>query len=116
MSGNHFNKFAVSVEHAVHVADIASAKRAPQHCWVAVIAVATAQTCVVSHIASALFEIRHEATPFQNLGQQIRSLLARQVNTAELGDRIIAILHKDSFVELLGTSHADGGINAFVTC
>ena len=77
MSGDHFNKFAVGVEHTVHVADVAGAKRASQHCWVAVVAVSPSQTRVVGHVASALFEIRHEATPLQNLGEQIRSLFAR---------------------------------------
>src|SRR5262249_15723822 len=54
-----------------------------------------------------LLEIRHEAAPFEHLGEDVRHVLARDVGAAELGDGVVAVLVEHFRVQLLGTLDAD---------
>ena len=105
---------AVGVEQAVHVADVAGAEAAGEHGRVAVEAVAAAEPGVVGDVAGALLEVAHQPAPLEHLGEDVRRLLARQVDAAELGDRVVAVLDEDLLVELLGPRHADGGVDRVV--
>ena len=69
---------------------------------------------VVGDVARRLLQVRHQAAPLEHLGQHVRSLLARQVDAAELGHRIVAVLDEDALVELLRAGQADGGVDGRV--
>ena len=57
-------QLAVGVEHAVHLADIASPERRLEHGLVAVVAVvARGQAAVVGDVAGRLLEVGHEPCP-----------------------------------------------------
>src|SRR2546428_5509144 len=71
-----------------------------------VIAVAAAGTVVVRDVTRRLLEVGHEAPPLEHLGQDIGRPLARQVDAAELSDRVVAVLEEDALVELLGARTA----------
>ena len=60
------------------------------------------RTAVVAHVPRRLFEVRREPAPLQRLRQELRRLLAGQVDAAELRHRIVAVLHEDAVVQLLG--------------
>ena len=44
----------------------------------------------------------------------LRGLLAGQVDAAQLGHRVVAVLEEDPLVELLGPAQPDGGVDAGV--
>ena len=90
---------AVGVEQAVHVADVAGAEPAGEHGRVAVEAVAAAEPGVVGDVAGALLEVAHQPAPLEHLGEDVRRLLAGQVDAAELGDRVVAVLDEHLLVE-----------------
>ena len=50
----------------------------------------------------------------RTLVEDVRRLLAGQVDTAELGHRIVAVLEEDPLVELLGPAQPDRGVDARV--
>ena len=74
-----------------------------------VIAPAAVQPVGVRNVARGLLEVRHQAAPLEDLGEDVRDVLARDVGPAELRDRVVAVLVEDSCVELLGALHADAG-------
>ncbi len=114
MFGDRIDAPAVGVEDPVEIADVAGPERAREHCRVSVVAVATTEALVVRDVAGALLEIAHQASPLEDLGQQIRGLLARQVHTAELRDRVVSVVEEHPFVELLGTVETDRGVDGVV--
>ena len=71
MLGDLVDEQAVRVEHAVHVAHVAGAKRAVEHRWVSVEPVAATEARVVRDVASALLEVAHQPTPLEHLGQDV---------------------------------------------
>ncbi len=87
---------------------------ASQHVGVAVVAVAAAEAGVVGDVAGRLLEVGHEPAPLEHLGEQVGGLLAGQVDAAELGHRVVAVLEEDPVVELLGPAQADGGVDGGV--
>ena len=105
---------AVGVEHAVHLADVARPEPAGHHGRIAEVAIAPAEPGVVGDVAGALLEVAHQPAPLEHLGEDVRRLLARQVNAAELGDGVVAVLEEHPLVELLGALEADGGVDAVV--
>ena len=44
------------------------------------------------------------ATPLEDLREEVRRLLAREVHAAELRDGVVAVLEEDALVELLGAA------------
>ena len=85
-----------------------------EHLGVAVVAVAAAEAGVVGDVAGRLLEVGHEPAPLEDLGEQVRRLLAGEVHAAELGDRVVAVLEEHPVVELLGPAQADGGVDGEV--
>ena len=68
---------------------------------VAVVAVAEAvERRVVRDVARRLLEVGGEPRPLQDLRQQVRRPLARDVRAAELRDRVVAVAEEDPLVEL----------------
>ena len=112
--GQLVDHLAVGVEHAVHVADVPRAEAAGEHRWVAEEAVAPPEAVVVGDVARALLEVAHQAAPLEDLGEDVRCLLAGQVHAAELGDGVVAVLDEHLLVEVLGALHADGGVDRVV--
>ena len=107
-------QLGVGVEDAIHVADVAGAEARHQHVGVAVVAVAAPDAGVVGDVAGGLLEVGHEPAPLEHLGEQVGGLLARQVDAAELGDRVVAVLEEHPVVELLGPTQAHGGVDGGV--
>ena len=70
---------------------------------VAVEAVAAAgrvrQRLVVGDVAGRLLEVSREAAALEDLGEDVRDPLARDVRAADLRDRVVAVAHEDAFVE-----------------
>jgi hypothetical protein len=113
--GDQLGGCRVSIEHAVHVADETRAEATGQEVRIAVVSVPAAETRVVGDVPGALLQVAHEPTALEDLRQHIRGLLAGQVHSAELGDRIVAVLDEDLFVEFLGSVQAGGGIDGPIT-
>ena len=67
-----------------------------------VIAPAAVQRVGVRHVARRLLEIRHQPSPLEHLGQDVRDVLAGDVRAAELRDRVVAVLVEDPRVQLFG--------------
>ena len=68
---------------------------------VAVVAVAEAlELRVIRDVARRLLEIRGEARPLEDLREEVRRPLARDVRAAELRDRVVAVAEEDRLVEL----------------
>ena len=61
----------------------------------------------VGHVARRLFEVRHQASPFEHLGQDVRHAFARDVGAAELCDRIVAVIAQHPRVQPVGSFGAD---------
>src|SRR5205085_12346012 len=60
-----------------------------------------ARPVVVRDVARRLLQVAREATPLQHLAEELRRLLAREVDSAELRDRVVSVLHEDALVERL---------------
>ena len=114
MVGDTGDGRAVGVEHAVHLADVAGSEPTGHHGGVAEVPVAPAEPGVVGDVARALLEVAHQPAPLEHLGEDVRRLLAGQVDAAELGDRVVAVLEEHPLVQLLGAFEADGRIDAVV--
>ena len=93
---------AVRVEEAVEVGDVPHAERRLAHLRRTAVAVATVQARVVRDVARRLLEVRHQPAPLEDLREQVRCLLTREVHAAELGDGVVAVLEEHARVELLG--------------
>ncbi len=76
--------------------------------------VAARQALVVGDVARRLLEVRHEPSPLEHLGEDVRRLLAGEVDPAELRDRVVAVLEEDPLVQLLRASQADRGVDGRV--
>ncbi len=112
---HHRQQLAVRVEDPVHLPHVARAVRRLEDLRRPVIAVLpVVEPMVVCDVARRLLQVRHEAAPLEHLGQHVRRLLARQVDAAELGHRIVAVLDEDALVELLRAGQADGGVDGRV--
>ncbi len=106
----------VRVEHAVHLSHVAGTEGRLEDGWVAVIAVVPrGQAAVVGDVARRLLEVGHEPPPLEDLGQHVRRLLAREMDPAQLSDRVVPVLTEHPRVELLGAPQADRGVEAGVT-
>ena len=64
----------------------------------------TARAIVVRHVPGRLFEIAGQPAPFEDLRQDLGRLLTREVDTPELGHRVVAVFQEDPLVQLLGTA------------
>ena len=94
-------QLGVGVEHPVHVAHVAGAERRVEDLGRPVVAVVAArQPGVVADVAGRLLEVGHQAAPLEDLGQHVGGLLAGQVDAAQLGHRVVAVLEEDPLVEL----------------
>ena len=109
-------QLAVGVEHPVHVPHVAGPEGRVEQAGVAVVAVvAGGQPVVVGDVAGGLLEVGHQAAPLQHLGQDVGGLLAGQVDPAQLGHRVVAVLEEDLLVELLGPAQPHRGVHGGVT-
>ena len=72
------------------------------------VAPAVAAPFGVGNVARGLLEVRHQAPSFQDLGQDIRNVLARQMNAAELRDRVVSVVVEHLLVQPFGAGRADG--------
>ena len=108
-------ELGVAVEHAVHLADVASTERRLQDFGGPVVAVvARGETVVVAQVARRLLEVAHQATPLEELGEDVGGLLAGEVHAAELGDGVVAVFEEDLLVELLCATEPNGGVESDV--
>ena len=98
------DQVGVDVEKTIHVGDVASPQRRGQDLGIPVVAVPPTETGVIGDVPGGLLEVRHQASPFQDLGQQIGGLLTGQVHAPELGHAVVAVLEEDLVVELFGTT------------
>ena len=105
----------VRVEHAVHVGDVPGAELRAQQLRIAVVPVAAAKALVVGDVAGRLLEVRHQSTPLEHLGEHVGGLFAREVDAAELGDRVVAVFEEHLVVEFLGASKPDRCVDGLVT-
>src|SRR5206468_9924007 len=80
----------VGVEASIERRHVALAERAGQ-LGRYVVAVPAVGAVVVGDVAGRLLQVGHEAAPLQDLGQDVRRALARQVHTPELGHRVVAV-------------------------
>ena len=109
---HHRQQLAVRVEDPIHLAHVASTVRRVEQFRGAVVAVlAVVEPLVVRDVARRLLQVRHEATPLEHLRQHVGGLLARQVDAAQLGDGIVAVLDEHPLVELLRSGQPDGGVD-----
>ena len=106
---------AVGVEQPVHVAHVAGPEAAGQHGGISEVAVPPAEPDVVGDVARALLEVAHQPTPLEHLGEDVGRLLAGQVDAAELGDGVVAVLHEHLLVEVLGPPYADRGVDRVIS-
>ncbi len=96
-------QLAVGVEHPVHVPHVPGPEGRVEQPGVAVVpVVAGGQPVVVGDVPGGLLEVGHQPAPLQHLGQDVGGLLAGQVDPAQLGHRVVAVLEEDLLVELLG--------------
>jgi hypothetical protein len=72
-----------------------------------VVAPAPARAVGVRDVARRLLEVGHEAAPLEELREHVRDALARQVDAAQLGDRVVAVLDEHALVEALRPRDAD---------
>ncbi len=107
---------AVGVEDAVHLADEAGTMRRLEDLgWAVVAVLPVVEPLVVRDVARGLLEVGHQPAPLEDLCQNVRRLLARKMNPAELRDRIVAIFDEDLLVELLGARQPDRRVDRRVT-
>ena len=71
---------------------------------------APARPVGVWHVTRRLFQVRHQATAFEHLRQDVGHALARDVCATELRDRVVSVLLEDAAVQTLGSSPAWSGI------
>ena len=57
------------------------------------------ERAVVGDVARGLLEVGGEAAALEDLGQQVRGVLAGQVRPADLRDRVVAVADEDPLVE-----------------
>ena len=77
--------------------------------------VAATQAGVVADVPGALLQVAHQSTPFEDLGQDVRRLLAGEVHAAQLGYGVIAVFEEHLFVKVLCPFEADRGVDRLVT-
>ena len=109
------DEVGVRVEQAVHVPHVPGAERRGQDGRIPVVAVAPAEPGVVGDVPRALLQVAGQPSPLQHLREQVRRLLAGQVDPSELGHGVVAVLEEDLLVELLGPLEADGGVERLVS-
>ncbi len=114
MLGDQIDAAAVGIEDPVEIADVPGAERAGEHRRIPVVAVPSTEPCVVGDVAGALLEVAHQPAPLEDLREQVRRLLTGQVDPAELGDRVVAVVEEHPLVQLLGAVEADRGIDRMV--
>ena len=112
--GDLVEQHAVAVEHAVHVADIASAEAARQNRGVAIEPKASTEPGVVTDVARALLEVAHQAAPLEHLGENVRGLLTRKVHATQLRHRVVAVFEEHLFVQLFSSLQTNRGIDGDV--
>ena len=111
MFGHLLKRIRVGLEHAIHFADVSGTDTGGKEMRIPVVAKSSAKASIVSDIAGALFEIRHQSASLEHLGQDIRCLLTRKVHSSELRNGVIAVFNKYLFVEFLGSRQAHRRVN-----
>ena len=101
--------FRVACERRVHRPHIAIVQRAAADLRRHVIPPAIVAAVGVGHVAGRLLEVRHQPSPLEHLGQDVRHGLARDVRAAQLRDRVVAVVAEHPGVEALGTLDRGAG-------
>ena len=91
----------VQLEGLVHHRGVAVAQRTRDFVR-DVIPPPSVQLVGVGNVSSGLFEVRHQPSPLEHLGEDVRHVLARDVRSAQLRDRVVAVLVEDPVVQLFG--------------
>ncbi len=76
--------------------------------------VPVSESLVVAEIPCGLLEVTHEPTPLEHLGQDVARLFTGQVDAAELGDRVVAVLEEDLLVEVVRAREPDRCVDGHV--
>ena len=105
---------AVHVEEAVEVGDVPHAEPRLAHFRRPEVAIATEDARVVLDVPRRLLEVRHQAAPLEDLREQVRRLLTREVHAAELGDGVVAVLEEHALVELFRAAQPDRRVDGEV--
>ena len=103
---HHRDPFGVALEAVVHRPARSGRATLPLRLRRHVVTPPPVEPIGVGDIAGRLFEVRHQAPPFEDLGQNVRDVFAGDVRAAELRDRVVAVLAEDAGVELFCTRHA----------
>jgi len=101
----------IGVEESVEISDVPRTEGAAQDLWIPEVSIPTAESRVVVDVPRALLEVAHEAAPLEDLGQQVRCLLARKVNGTKLGYGVVAVLEEHFVVEALRLVEPNRGIH-----
>ena len=64
----------------------------------------------IRHVPRRLFEVRHQASPLEDFGQNVRHAFAGDVGAAELRDGIVAVLTQDPRVQSVRAVAAHRGL------
>ena len=114
--GEDRQQFGVGVEHSVHLTDVARTESRFEQVVVPIEAVvAVVESSVVAEIARRLLEVAHETTPLEDFGEDVARLFTGQMDAAQLGHRVVAVLDEDPLVELVGAVESDGRVDRRVT-
>ena len=92
-------RIGVGVEQPVHRPRVFGPElgRAP-----VAVAGAAGHRLVVGDVARRLLQVRRQPRPLEHLGHHVRNELARDVRSAELRDRVVAVADEDALVERRG--------------
>ena len=88
----------VGVEDSLHVGEVSVGVRRIGDLGRHVVPVSVAEPCVVTDVAGRLLQVGGEPAPFQDLGQEVRGLLAGEMSATELGDGVVPIVEEDALI------------------
>ena len=97
----------VGLEHEVERRLEVALERRPADLRRHVVAPAPAGPVRVRDVAGRLLEVGHEAAPLEELREHVGDALAREVDTAQLRDRVVPVLDEDALEEPLRPGRAD---------
>ena len=102
------NPSRIGLERVIHHPGELGCERRPCDFGRHVILPAPVRPIRVGDISRGLFEVGHQATPLEDLGQNIGGAFAGDVDAAQLCDRIVSVLVEDARIQPVGAVGADG--------